>query len=369
VIVHDISDVAEPGWYSCPIDRKTLKQLMKRSDTKGLADFGLWIALLFFAGYLAFRSWGTWWAVPAFLLFGTIYSSSEARAHELGHGTPFKTRWLNETFYHLCSFMCLREAYYGRWRHAVHHSHTIEVEVDPEIQVKSPADLLRILLDFVYLESGFNELKSITLHAFGRLTPATQGFVPQVEQIKMIWSSRIYLALIGAVALWSVAIGSFLPMMFVALPRFYGGWLHQIGGLTQHAGLPENVRDHRRNTRTVLLNPVFSFLYFNLNYHVEHHLFPMVAFHSLPKLHEEIRRYLPYTYKGVFDVYREIVPALIRQSGDRDYFVHRDLPEAQEGCANLADGKRTRGVAKQNVNGGEIRGQRGRSKSRPVAGM
>lgn len=322
----DAKSAIEAGWYSCPIDRKTLKSLMQRSDSKGLADFGLWIVLLVASGYAAFLSWGTWWAVPAFLVFGTIYSSSEARAHELGHGTPFKTRWLNELFYHVCSFMTLREAYYGRWRHAIHHSHTIEVDVDPEIQVKSPADLVRIALDFIYIPSGFTELKTITRHALGLLSPATAGFVPPPEQIKMIWSSRIYLLIIAGVALWSWSIGSFLPMMFVATPRFYGGWLHQIGGLTQHAGLRENAKDHRLNTRTVILNPAFSFLYFNLNYHVEHHLFPMVPFHALPRLHKVIKPHLPYTYRGVFDVYREIIPALIRQSREKDYFVYRELP-------------------------------------------
>ena len=317
----------ERQWYACPIDRKTLKSLMQRSDAKGLANFGLWLALLIVSGAVAYISWGAWWAVPAFLVYGTIYSSSEARAHELGHGTPFRTRWLNEIFYHLCSFMTLREAFYGRWRHTIHHSYTIDVDVDPEIQVKSPADLARILLDFVYIPSGLTELKKITMHAFGRLSPATAAFVPENEQVKMIWSSRIYLLLIGATAMWAISIGSFLPLMFVATPRFYGGWLHQIGGLTQHAGLKENALDHRLNTRTVLLNPAFSFLYFNLNYHVEHHLFPLVPFHALPKLHKEIKRFLPHTYTGVIDVYREIIPALIRQSREQDYYVTRSLPE------------------------------------------
>ena len=110
--------------------------------------------------------------------------------YELGHGTPFRTRWINEAFYHLCSFMALREAYYGRWRHSIHHSYTIHTDIDPEIQVKSPADLIPILLDLVYIPSGLNELKKITLHAVGWLSP-TADFVPKSDQVKMIRSSRI----------------------------------------------------------------------------------------------------------------------------------------------------------------------------------
>ena len=117
-------------------------------------------------------------------------------------------------------------------------------------------------------------------------------------------------------------------MLFFPLARLYGGWLHQIFSLTQHAGLAENVRDHRLNTRTVNMNPVFRFLYFNMNYHIEHHLFPMVPFHALPKLHERVRGALPHTYSGLVEAFREIVPTLIKQSKDASYFVLRELPPA-----------------------------------------
>ena len=55
-----------------------------------------------------------------------------------------------------------------------------------------------------------------------------------------------------------------------------GPWLFMFFAITQHAGLKEDVLDHRLNTRTVYINPVFRFLYLNMNYHLEHHLFPPV---------------------------------------------------------------------------------------------
>ena len=48
----------------------------------------------------------------------------------------------------------------------------------------------------------------------------------------------------------------------------YGAWLHELCALTQHAGLAENVLDHRLSTRTVILGPVLRFLYWNMNYHI-----------------------------------------------------------------------------------------------------
>ena len=109
----------------------------------------------------------------------------------------------------------------------------------------------------------------------------------------MYWSSRVHVAIYLAFIVWSIAFGSILPMMFVLLPRFYGGWLQQLLSLPQHAGLGEDTYDHRQNTRTIYVNPVFAFLYLNMQYHLEHHAMPMTPFHALPKLHAAVKDQMP----------------------------------------------------------------------------
>jgi MocE subfamily Rieske [2Fe-2S] domain protein len=322
-----LEDRVEEAWWSPEIPRKELRAFMQRSDGPALWHFGLWIVLLAASGYLVFLSWGTWWVVLALLVYGTIYSSSDARWHECGHGTPFRTHWLNMVFYHISSFMTLREAYLWRWSHSRHHTHTIIVGRDPEIQVKRPADLLAIVLDFFYLRSGPPEIRRIVQNTLGRPNSDVRDFVPEAERGKMYWSSRIYVAIIAGFALWSIAIGSLLPILLVALPRFYGGWLHQLLGLTQHAGLAENTFDHRKNTRTVYINPVFRYLYMNMNYHLEHHMLPAIPYHALPRFHKAISDQTPKAYVSLWEVYREMVPALIRQATeDPDYHIERILP-------------------------------------------
>ncbi len=322
-----IEERVEGTWWSPDIPRKELKAMMKRSDGPALFHFGLWIVLLIVSGYLAVLSWGTWWAIPAFFVFGTIYSSSDARWHECGHGTPFKTRWLNEFFYQVSAFMTLREANLWRWSHARHHTDTIIVMQDPEIQVMRPVDLLKILMDFFYLRSGPPEVWRIIRHAFGRPDANVRTFVPETVRQKMYWSSRVYVAIFIAFGIWSYAIDSFLPMMFIGLPRFYSGWLHQLLGLTQHAGLAENTMDHRQNTRTVYINPVFQYLYMNMNYHLEHHVIPMVPYHTLPKLNKAILDQTPPPYTSLWQVYKEMIPTLIKNAfEDPDYHTKRPLP-------------------------------------------
>ena len=321
----------EETWWKPKLSRQQMREIMQRRNGPAIRHYGLWFFLLAVSAYLAVVSWGTWWAIPAFLVYGTIYSSSDASWHECGHGTPFRTHWLNEVMYHVSSFMTFREAYMWRWSHSRHHTHTYIVGRDPEIQVQRPADLLKIAMDFFYLRSGPPEVWRVVRNAFARPNSDVLDFMPERELPKMYWSSRIYLAIVAAFALWSIAISSFLPMMFVLLPRFYGGWLHQLLGLTQHAGLGEDTYDHRENTRTVFVNPVFAYLYMNMQYHIEHHSMPMTPFHALPKLHEAVKDQMPPPYKGLCACYKEMIPALIKQAtGDPGYQIMRPIPQDTE---------------------------------------
>ena len=104
--------------------------------------------------------------------------------------------------------------------------------------------------------------------------------------------------------------------------------MHILYALTQHAGMGENVLDHRLNTRTVLMGPVNRFLYWNMNYHLEHHLFPTVPYHALPRLHEALKSETPPPYASTLAAYREIIPALVRQTHDPAYSIVRPLPQA-----------------------------------------
>lgn len=319
-------DKVEKEWFSAKTDRKAFKQLIKRSDEVALRDFGLWLGLLLVSGVGGYLTWGTWWCVPFFVVYGVLYSAADHRHHELSHGTPFKTSWLNDVLFHLCAFMTLREAYYYRWSHTRHHTHTLIVGKDPEIAAKRPPDVLAIASDLFFISDGINQLKRLLTNASGGITEDGAHFVPTSERAKVTWSSRIYLLIIALVIVACIVSGSILPAMFVVLPRFYGGFLSQLFNMSQHAGLDEDVHDHRLNSRTVILNPVFSFLYFNMNYHVEHHMFPMVPYYRLPELHEMIKDQCPKPYDGLWDAYREIIPALLKQRQDPSWCIRRELP-------------------------------------------
>ena len=320
-------DEVEAAWFSPKVDRKRMKELMKRDDAPSLWHFGIWLVLLIGSGAGAVLTWGTWWCVPFFAVYGVMYSMSDHHAHELSHGTPFKTRWINEALYHLNAFMTLHESFYWRWSHTRHHTDTLLVGRDPEIAVMAPPDIWKVILDFFDLKAGLIMLRSIVMAAFGRIDDNGEHFVPESERSKVIWNSRLYVAIyaltIAACVYWQTA----LPALLIVTPRFYGGFIAQLFNVTQHAGLREDIRDHRQSTRTFVTNPVFQFLYFNMNYHIEHHMFPMVPWHRLPELHELVKDQCPPAYPGIWACYRDIIPALRTQLKDPAYYIRRPLPE------------------------------------------
>jgi len=315
-------------WYKPAVPRQVLKGLMQRSDAAAIRDTLLWYALIVASAVLAWFSLGTPWAIPAFLFYGTLYCGpADSRWHEAGHGTAFKTRWMNDLLYQVASFQVFRRATVWRWSHARHHTDTLVVGRDPEVAAQVPTRWPVLIGNLVGLFHVSAEIRKLLLNVTGRLDPEEQSFIPESEWPKVIREARVWVAIYLAVFALCIALRSFVPLLYIGLPSLYGAWLYLFFGLTQHAGLPENVTDHRKNCRTVYMNPVFRFLYWNMNYHVEHHMFPMVPFHALPRLHETLKCDTPPPYRSTLEAYREIIPALIRQTRDPGYSVVRPLPK------------------------------------------
>lgn len=323
--------LANAEWYACDIPRKQMKELMRRRNGPAIRDTIIWFGLLLITGVLGGVLWmaGSWWAVAVFAIYGVLYGSvADARWHECGHRTAFKSIWMNDVVYEIASFMMLRDSLPWRWSHTRHHTDTIIVGRDPEIPAPRPPDILGIAMAFFVLKSGPASFKKMILHSFGRMSPEEATYVPESGFPKVYRNARIYLLIYVAVIATAIATKSLLPLMYIGLPSFYGAWFSILCGLTQHLCLAEDVLDHRLNSRTVYMNPIARFMYWEMNYHVEHHMFPMVPYYNLGKLHEALKDDMPKPNSGFYDAYKEIIPALLRQRKDPTYFVKRLLPDS-----------------------------------------
>lgn len=323
--------LAEADWYQSPVPRATLRKLLERKDGPAIRDTALLLALLLVTGWATAAWWGSWWAALPYFIYATFYgTSSDSRWHECGHGTAFKTDWMNSFVYEIASFMVMRESVVWRWSHNRHHSDTIIVGRDPEIQVPRPPDLLAHVLSLVNIGGYRSFFPKLLLHACGRVSAEERTFIPESEFAKIHFRARIYLAIYVVVIASAIALQSWLPIFLFVLPQFFGTWLMILQNTPQHAGLAENVLDHRLNCRTVYMNPVSRFIYWNMNYHVEHHMYPLVPYHALARLHEEIKDDCPPPYPSILSAWKEILPTLLRQLKDPAHHVKRRLPTGKD---------------------------------------
>ena len=173
-----------------------------------LRDTAVWFGLILTFGVLGIVTWGSWWAVPVFAVYGMLYGgSSDSRWHESGHGTAFKTRWMADTLYQVASFMVLRRPTVWRWSHTRHHTDTIIVGRDPEIVAPRPPDFLALALGVLNLKTGPRELIGVLRNACGRLGEEEATFIPEMERPKVFREARIWLAIYTVVIATAVVLG------------------------------------------------------------------------------------------------------------------------------------------------------------------
>ena len=320
--------LVEAEWYACHVPRQTMKQLMIRRNGPALRDTFIWFVMLIGSGYLLYLSWGSWWVIPALIAYAIIQNlPAVSRFHELMHGTPFKTAWLNETMYQITAFMSAIPATLYRWSHVRHHTDTIIVGRDREYFAERPPNGKGLLLYTLGYLGFINSFKGMIRHSIGYVNSDEKSFIPESAFRKLFWEARIWVLIYIGLIAWCFAAGTILPLMYVGLvPLVLGSPAWAALTITQHGGLSEDVLDHRLNTRTFYTNPVLQFLYTNMNYHLEHHMFPMVPYYNLPKLHEIIKSDCPRAYPSFWSAFVEGLKAVYRQRKEPTYTPVRPLP-------------------------------------------
>ena len=314
-------------WYHTDVARKDMKELMRRGDATAIRDTLIWLGLMIVFAVAAGFLWPSWWAALPLFAYGVLYgSATDSRWHECGHGTAFRTQWLNTAIYEIASFMVMRNSTRWRWSHTRHHTDTYIVGLDAEIAVMRPPNAVRTVLAYVGVMDLWDYMKNMAQNVVGVIPDGDKTFIPEMQWARTIRVARVSFTIYAATIALAIYTGSVLPLLLVGLPRLYGCWHMVLVGLMQHGGLADNVLDHRMNSRTVYINPVSRFIYWNMNYHVEHHMFPMVPYHALPKLHEMIKHDLPAPSPSIWACYKEMLPAWSRQMRGEDYFLVRKLP-------------------------------------------
>ena len=70
--------LAEASWYTSPVSKETMRELLQRRDGPAIRDTLLWFALIIGSGWAGYQLWqaGSWWAALPFMIYGVLYAST-----------------------------------------------------------------------------------------------------------------------------------------------------------------------------------------------------------------------------------------------------------------------------------------------------
>lgn len=348
-------------WHRTKLPAETLKKLNERSDAKAWLQTGGYLGLIVATGAFSYYAWSVqnWWLLALGLfLHGTVCAFNINAVHELVHGTVFKTSWLNEFFCHLFGFIGWNNNRFFWYSHTEHHKFTLHPPADLEVTVPQYHSVQGWLSGAILNYYGLKTMMTNIRYALGKLKGPWEPMVlPEEAETRrknvFNWARTIILGhlLITGVSLYY---GLWIIPVIVSLTPLYGAWLFMLCNNTQHAGLVESVNDFRLNCRTFYVNPIVEFLYWRMNWHIEHHMYAAVPCYNLRKLHEAIKHELPHCPNGLLETWVEIGYIMYRQKKDPDYRFLAQLPNEDNSLTSKSRLQQIREQADRHASTGSV---------------
>ena len=128
-----------------------------------------------------------------------------------------------------------------------------------------------------------------------------------------------------------MASGLWLLPVLVSFPISICNVWRYFVGVPMHCGLRDNVPDFRKCVRSIRLDPLSTFVYWRMNWHMEHHMYAGVPCYNLRRLRSAIAADLPEA-RTLFGAWREMRAIWKRQQGPEPGYQY-DTPVPTPGRA------------------------------------
>ena len=300
-------DNQRKDWKRPPVDRQVLKDLSARSTLNGLARVAYFLVLLAIplVATLYVSRINLWLAIPVLYVYYFVYGFWVAIGHELQHKTVFgpDADGFSEVFFFFVQTIMWNSPTYARVSHKLHHRYTMVRNVDPETDWPEVITtrwlrwflvklVLRILVVGAIVE-WFRAAWTQISRAAGIRDKMMREQCTEQEIVAIRLESLGILLIHLAVIAVAVVFRAWPLLAFVTLAWQIGSPIEVLWHATKHIGRPYNVNDHRLNTRSIHVSWFIKMIFWGLDDHVDHHLYPVVPSRNLPKLHRLLEKDLP----------------------------------------------------------------------------
>jgi len=277
------------------IPADTLKALHRRTNWQGLVHITVQLAALGGSGFLIWLSRGTWWLLPAMIFHGVQIVFLFGVHHECVHQSPFRSTWICTSLNWVLGPILFYPPRYLWHFHMTHHQHTQDPKRDPEIAVPLPTTRARYLWFALGPPYWRRRLQTSLRHAI--IGKAPQPFIPDRDKHLIVREARLTWLIYIVAAVGTAFIDPWILPLYWLGPIVLGQPALRVYQIMEHGGAAFGDQPWR-NARTVISNPIMRWYHWNMPYHAEHHLFPNVPFHALPRLRPYLRDHLEVSEPG-----------------------------------------------------------------------
>jgi fatty acid desaturase len=266
------------GWSASltPEKRAAIRDLHRLRPAWNLVAIlfaALWACMLWLM--TAFPIWAV--RIPGYVVIGMLIHAMAILMHEGIHGSLFRNRALDRGFGFVLGAPALFSATAYRVTHLNHHRYNRTAQDPDEFTNVSKHRWIVVFLFYAWGVVGIVVyVFHVPIMALLRGTPR-QRLAILLEYVLL---AMVYAAVIlGALHFGRFSIvlhGWIIPLFFANLFGNFRGWAEHMMTRPGHPLI---------QTRTVTSNAFVSFFMCNLNYHLEHHLFPAMPWYHLPRLH------------------------------------------------------------------------------------
>jgi fatty acid desaturase len=289
-----------------PVTPAMLRELSARSDLQGAFRTASHYAAVALFGILIFwvsSAYGTIWALPLIVVQGYFVAFLFMAVHETAHKTAFRSRALNLAVGNLSAFVIALPYEYYCLFHWDHHRYTQDPDNDPELIVgPKPASDTQLAIAYCGLLQVAGRVRLMLGHALtGRISVP---WIPEHKRDDVVREARLYMAGYALLLVGSLALNTAILLWVWIIPLLVGQLILRPYLYSEHTGC-ERTRDAFENTRTTYTGLVVRWFAWNMPYHVEHHAYPSVPFHALPKLNRIVADRIVFRGRSYRAVTRE----------------------------------------------------------------
>lgn len=214
----------------------------------------------------------------------------------------------------------------AKWRflHLYHHQYTHTAD-DPDraIFARYPLEsqkFVRLLLRDVcglnvlstlkyFIDLPFG-MKDFNRRFLGEVREVQYRQVADMAQFALFWS----VVIAGGIWFWGGTAAIRFVLYWVIPYCTFTQVFFRLRGAIEHGNVPDPQSPYQQ-TRTYLIHPVLSFFFApkQVNYHLEHHLYPSVPFYNLPLLHSALQQTVFLRENGYFEAFPVSLKKLVKR--------------------------------------------------------